>query len=156
MSDKIKLVSGKEVELNDVVYWVDKRILTIESIRMSVPLDTLVEEEHVSQVFATIREAEIWLDRYKNMLIIEETRKSDFEDFDSVNKPKHYQSKSGQDALDVIEDFGLDFYYGNSWKYIARAGKKDPNKEIEDVQKAVEYLQRKLKVLNAKTNSNSI
>lgn len=62
-------------------------------------------------------------------------------------KPNHYKSKSGQDALDVIEDFGLDFYYGNSWKYIARAGKKDHSKEIEDINKAIEYLERKKKVL---------
>ena len=36
--------------------------------------------------------------------------------------------------------WGLGFNLGNAVKYISRAGKKDPDKYIEDLQKAVWYL----------------
>lgn len=60
-----------------------------------------------------------------------------------IDKPKHYQTNSGMQPIDVIEAFGLNFCLGNAIKYICRAGKKgDKN---EDLQKAIWYLQRELK-----------
>jgi len=41
----------------------------------------------------------------------------------------------------------LDFSLGNTIKYISRAGKKDKAKEIEDLKKALWYLDRKIKTL---------
>lgn len=64
-----------------------------------------------------------------------------------INHPCHYIS-GGMETIDVIEAFGLDFHRGNAMKYITRAGKKDPDKEAEDVAKAVWYLLRWL--LNGK------
>jgi hypothetical protein len=37
-----------------------------------------------------------------------------------------------------------DFYLGNVIKYIARAGKKDPAKTKEDLEKALVYLRRRI------------
>lgn len=65
---------------------------------------------------------------------------------DSVNHPSHY-TDGKIEVIDFIEDKGLNFHRGNAVKYIARAGKKDPNKEIEDLQKAVWYLNREIKRL---------
>lgn len=60
---------------------------------------------------------------------------------DAVNNPSHYQTPSGLEAIDVIEAFFLDnFYFANAFKYIARAGKK--NDIVEDIEKAIWYLQR--------------
>lgn len=62
---------------------------------------------------------------------------------DNVNHPLHY-TDGKIEVIDFIEDKGLNFHRGNAVKYIARAGKKDPNKEIEDLQKAAWYLNREI------------
>lgn len=68
---------------------------------------------------------------------------------DSVNHPAHYGGEDNPyEAIKVIEAWQLDFCTGNAIKYISRAGKKDHTKEVEDLQKAVWYLKRKIKVLN--------
>lgn len=60
---------------------------------------------------------------------------------DAVSSPAHYQTPSGLEAIDVIEAFFPDnFYFANAFKYIARAGKK--NDIVEDIEKAIWYLQR--------------
>ena len=62
-----------------------------------------------------------------------------------VNHPDHYQSKSGLEAIDVIEAFcdglnGLEaFCTGNAMKYLCRWKKKNG---IEDLKKAQWYLNR--------------
>jgi hypothetical protein len=56
-----------------------------------------------------------------------------------INHPQHYQGKKFE-AIDVIEDFGLDFNLGNAVKYILRAGKKDFY--VQDLKKAIWYLER--------------
>jgi hypothetical protein len=63
---------------------------------------------------------------------------------DLVNHPAHYKSKSGMESIDVIEAFDLGFCLGNTIKYILRAGKKDPTKTKEDLEKAVWYLKREI------------
>lgn len=65
---------------------------------------------------------------------------------DPVNHPSHYASGKIE-VIDAIEDWGLDFSCGNAVKYVARAGKKDKSKEIEDLKKAIWYINRKIKTL---------
>lgn len=60
---------------------------------------------------------------------------------EAVNSPSHYNTGKIE-VIDFIEDCGLDFHLGNSVKYIARAGKKDPSKTVEDIRKAIWYLNR--------------
>lgn len=62
---------------------------------------------------------------------------------DPINHPDHYTS-GGVEAIDVIEAWGLGFCLGNALKYIARAGRKDPTKRLEDLQKARWYLEREI------------
>jgi len=59
---------------------------------------------------------------------------------ESVKHPDHYLKNTGHEVIDVIMAWKLGFPLGNAIKYIARAGKKDPAKEIEDLQKAKEYI----------------
>lgn len=66
----------------------------------------------------------------------------------AVNHPAHYGGDTTYEVIKVIEAWGLDFPTGNAVKYIARAGKKDPAAEIEDLKKAVWYLQRKINLLS--------
>jgi hypothetical protein len=72
---------------------------------------------------------------------------------DPVNHPKHY-TDGKIEVIEYIEDKNLDFHLGNCVKYISRAGKKDPNKTIEDLEKAKWYLQRKIDSLKAEKLSN--
>lgn len=64
---------------------------------------------------------------------------------DNVNHPSHY-NLGGIEVIDAIEawGFGEGFNRGNAIKYIARAGKKDPETELEDLKKARWYIQREI------------
>lgn len=60
---------------------------------------------------------------------------------DPVNHPAHYTS-GGIEVIDAIEAWGLGFHLGCALKYLVRAGKKNPEKEDEDLRKAVWYINR--------------
>lgn len=62
-------------------------------------------------------------------------------EYDAVNHPKHY-TDGKYECIDFIESWGLGFHLGNAVKYITRAGKKDPQKTKEDLEKALWYLKR--------------
>lgn len=63
----------------------------------------------------------------------------------AVNHPAHYGGKLNQyEAIKVIEAWELGFCLGNTVKYISRAGKKDPDKTLEDLQKAAWYLNHEI------------
>ena len=64
-----------------------------------------------------------------------------------VNHPNHYGGDNVYETIKVIEAWGLDFHLGNTVKYISRAGKKNPDKKIEDLKKAKFYLDRKIEFL---------
>lgn len=65
--------------------------------------------------------------------------------------PAHYQ-QGGYQTWDVIYAWGLDYFLGNVVKYISRAGKKDPDKTIEDLEKARAYLDKEIELLRRKEN----
>lgn len=68
---------------------------------------------------------------------------------DMVNHPPHYTRLTPQ-PIDVIEAWGLDFHRAQVLKYISRAGAKDPTKELEDLEKAAFYLNRRINQLRNK------
>ena len=70
---------------------------------------------------------------------------------DEVNHPTHY-TDGKIEVIDFIEDKKLGFHLGNAVKYIARAGKKDPTKTVQDLKKARWYLDRKIEMLEAAEN----
>lgn len=53
---------------------------------------------------------------------------------------------NGEIVAEFIDNLGLSFNAGNVVKYLARAGKKDGNTEVSDLEKAVYYLDRELKI----------
>lgn len=67
---------------------------------------------------------------------------------DDVNHPSHY-TDGKIEVIEYIEDKKLNFNLGNAVKYISRAGKKDPAKMVEDLQKAAWYLNREISNLKA-------
>lgn len=82
----------------------------------------------------------------KTELKFDESSKFNFTD--NVNHPSHYASGKIE-VIEAIEDWCLNFHRGNAVKYTARAGKKDPTKEIEDLSKAVWYLNREIECLKS-------
>jgi hypothetical protein len=61
--------------------------------------------------------------------------------FDRDNEKNYYGDKdSPYEAIKIINFHNLNFNRGNVLKYILRAGKKYADKEIEDLQKAKNYI----------------
>lgn len=60
---------------------------------------------------------------------------------EAVDHPAHYgDADDPYETIKVIRAWGLGFNLGNTVKYISRAGKKDPTKLLEDLEKALWYL----------------
>ena len=57
--------------------------------------------------------------------------------------PAHY-TRGNIEVWDFIRDQGLNYFRGNAIKYICRAGFKSPHTEIEDLKKAIHYLENEL------------
>jgi hypothetical protein len=70
---------------------------------------------------------------------------------DPVNHPSHYTFGSIE-VIDVIEDWRLDYHLGNAVKYIARAYHK--GNTIQDLKKAVWYLNRRIQQMESKKALN--
>ncbi len=66
-----------------------------------------------------------------------------------VDHPPHYNTGK-YETIDVIEDWDLDFNCGNAVKYISRHMHK--GKPIRDIEKAIWYLERRLKTLKETSN----
>ena len=72
---------------------------------------------------------------------------------DNVNQPSHYCSHpSGIECIEITRHH--DFAIGNAIKYLWRAGLKNSDTEIQDLEKSVWYIQDKIKQLK-KVNGNS-
>ena len=66
---------------------------------------------------------------------------------ENVNHPSHYNSGKIE-VIDYIEDQNLGFHLGNAIKHICRAGKKDRNKTVEDLRKAIWYIERYISMIS--------
>ena len=69
---------------------------------------------------------------------------------DEVNHPLHYTRYKGLEIIDLTEQ--MNFNRGNAVKYIARAGIKNPETEIQDLEKAEWYIRREIERIR---NENS-
>jgi len=88
----------------------------------------------------------------KKKVINEVTEKfsKTFQDLDekrNVDHPNHYGGDTTYEVIKVLEAWELDFHLGNVVKYVARAGKKNKDTELEDLKKAKWYLERKIEKL---------
>lgn len=64
---------------------------------------------------------------------------------DPVNHPPHY-TYGTIEVIDVLEDWQLPHHLANVVKYVARAGRKDRDAELQDLKKARWYLERYIKL----------
>ena len=72
---------------------------------------------------------------------------------DQVN-PSHYK-QGNIEVIDFIEDQKLGFNLGNVIKYVCRAGKKNPEKILEDLRKAVYYINREIQNIEKDKNDTN-
>lgn len=67
----------------------------------------------------------------------------------NIDRPKHYTSHpSNIECIEIAEHH--DFLIGNAIKYLWRAGIKNTDTEVEDLKKAIWYIERKIKILEKK------
>ena len=72
---------------------------------------------------------------------------------DLVNHPQHYTSDpSGVECIQITRH--RNFNIGNAIKYLWRAGIKDDTKTIEDLEKAVFYINDEIKRLQSLTKGS--
>lgn len=75
---------------------------------------------------------------------------------EKVNHPNYYAEGRKYEPIDVINDWELNFALGNTIKYISRAGRKDSDKKLEDLEKAAWYLNYEInKLKEVSTNENN-
>lgn len=91
-----------------------------------------------------------FLESEKNVFNVEPPKRM-FDD--AVVHPNHYNTGKIE-TWDYILDHDLDFLIGNAVKYLSRAGKKDPEKELQDLKKAVFFIEKKISVLEEDGQEN--
>ena len=74
---------------------------------------------------------------------------------DPVNHPAHYTAGKIE-VIDFLEDQRFPFHLANAVKYISRAGKKDKTKTVEDLRKAIWYINRYINLLEKENGSGGI
>jgi hypothetical protein len=68
---------------------------------------------------------------------------------DQVNHPEHYTSDpSGIQCIQITRH--RNFNIGNAFKYLWRAGLKDEYKHVEDLKKAIFYIQDEINRIEGK------
>lgn len=68
---------------------------------------------------------------------------------DNINHPAHYNTGKIE-VYDFIEDKELNYCRGNIVKYLVRAGIKNKETEVEDLKKALWYLNKEIARLEKK------
>ena len=83
-------------------------------------------------------------DKSKYTYMLEDGGIEIVENSDNVSHPPHYAHgwSNGAEVIDLTEH--LSFCAGNVVKYVCRAGRKDPDKYVEDLEKARWYLDREI------------
>ena len=100
------------------------------------------EKNYRCKIFSitnTVEPCQFWESCINEVKEVNETVKEN----DPVNHPKHY-TDGRIEVIEYIEDKNLGFCLGNAIKYISRAGKKEKDKEIQDLRKAMWYIERRI------------
>lgn len=74
---------------------------------------------------------------------------------DNVNHPSHY-NQGKIEVIEAIEDWRLNYHRGNAVKYVARAGHKSREHEVQDLEKALWYLTREIERLTAAKEGRAV
>lgn len=86
---------------------------------------------------------------FKQDVVVSKKEIATDEKVDIVSHPAHY-TMGTIEPKDFIRDQDLNFNRGNVIKYTVRAGRKNKNKEVEDLKKAKQYLEFEIEYLEGK------
>ena len=134
MTDFSRYASGEAPQIGDEVVW--HKPNTTPAIQY-----TVLEVNPDRMQLRTVQTKSTWYHIYDWCLLRRPSIAPKVEEM----KPNYYQfTVRGHtlDVTDMIQALNLGFEAGNVIKYIARAGRKDATKEIEDLKKAREYIDR--------------
>lgn len=94
----------------------------------------------VGQPYVTCDKSDYEYELKDDAIVIKERTLSS----DNVSHPPHYADgwSNGAEVIDLTEH--LSFCAGNVVKYVCRAGRKDSDKHVEDLEKARWYLDREI------------
>ena len=113
------------------------------------------QDDMQHMVYKTIRDATRGIEKQPRVVgcdTFEETFPKKESENDPVKHPAHYTAGKIE-VWDFIADQDLDYFLGNAVKYICRCGRKtdadktQQQKSIEDLEKAVQYLRKKIEVM---------
>ena len=127
--NKMKYNVGDEIRFENEVYRID-----------DIVEDNYIIHDEIHRLYFSILRQEIDTRATPIKKDIAESAKK--ENDSAVDHPSYYQGKI--EVIDFIEDKHLGFNLGNCVKYISRAGKKNPDKLVEDLKKARWYLDREI------------
>jgi len=64
-----------------------------------------------------------------------------------VDHPQHYGGDTVYEPIKIVDAFNLNFCLGNVIKYVLRAGRKPGEPKLDDLKKALWYLQHEVNKL---------
>lgn len=152
VGDKVRVIAKSEYkeEHDPVIGWETEIIGEYDELSVVVKRDDMYG--HRGHIFGEVNGWEIKKNRLE-LISKDEEKAAEPAKEDVVNHPSHYKA-GGIETIDFIESKGLDYYLGNTVKYISRAGKKDPAKELQDLEKAAWYLNRKIQKMKEAKNES--
>jgi Cdc6-like AAA superfamily ATPase len=62
----------------------------------------------------------------------------------------YYEAEGDFDVIDFAQQFNINYCRGAIIKYLVRAGKKENNPEVQDLRKAMDYLEREIEFAERK------
>jgi hypothetical protein len=68
---------------------------------------------------------------------------------DVVKNPKHYEQYEFEPVSCIMKN-ELSFWMGNVIKYVMRAGTKDDTDEVQDLKKAIRYIEMRINQLEGR------
>lgn len=133
----------------DCARWIDFRSsledeLKYRESRKILDAEPIFTRSEAEEKITWVKECKENTTKFKDS--IRETIENQLKSADNVNHPSHY-CDGKIEVIDFIEDKNLNYHLGNVIKYVSRAGKKCPDKEIEDLKKARWYLDRYIEKL---------
>ena len=137
--NKMKYNVGDEIRFENEVYRID-----------DIVEDNYIIHDEIHRLYFSISRQEIDTRATPIKKDIAESAKK--ENDSTVDQSSYYQGKI--EVIDFIEDKKLGFNLGNCVKYISRAGKKNPDKRIEDLEKARWYLDREISRAKKESTGN--
>lgn len=128
----------EQQQINELSGWVFKLDLKVESIQRFIEQNT--EANPLTLAEFSNKDESMGVKGNEKKL---ESRMS------NPLRPSHYGGGDNDpyEVIKVIEAWNLGFFLGNTIKYVARAGLKNPAKEIEDLEKAKQYIDFRIKEL---------